>query len=97
MDKFEKIDQARKNLGLGEKANKEEIKNIYRELMKKYHPDKTPENQKYLEKVKGIIWAYNIITSYCDKYKFSFSREDVERINPELKLYRQFGDDWLTK
>jgi preprotein translocase subunit Sec63 len=97
LDKFEKIDQARKILGLGEKANKEEIKNIYRELMKKYHPDKTPKSQKYLEKAKGITWAYNIITSYCDEYIFSFSREDVERMNPELKLYRQFGDDWLTK
>ncbi len=97
MDKFEKIDRARKILGLGEKAGKEEIKNRYRELMKKYNPDKTQESQKYLEKVKRINWAYNIITSYCDEYKFSFSREDVERINPESMLNRQFEDDWLTK
>jgi len=97
LDKFEKIDRARKILGLGEKAGKEEIKKRYRELIKKYHPDKTPESQKYLEKVKSINWAYNIIISYCDEYKFSFSREDVERMNPELKLNRQFEDDWLTK
>lgn len=97
MDKFEKIDKARKILGLGEKANKEEIKSSYRELMKKYHPDKMPENWKYSEKVKQINWAYNIIASYCDEYRFSFKREDVESINPELKLIRQFKDDWLTK
>jgi len=54
LDKFEKIDKAREILGLGEKANKEEIKNSYRELMKKYHLDKTPENWKYPEKVKQI-------------------------------------------
>jgi len=30
LDKFEKIDKAREILGLGEKANKEEIKNSYR-------------------------------------------------------------------
>jgi preprotein translocase subunit Sec63 len=97
LDKFEKIDKARKILGLGEKATKEEIKNNYRELMRKYHPDKTPGSEKYPKKVKDINWAYNIITSYCDEYRFSFKREDVERMNPELKLNRQFGDDWLTK
>jgi preprotein translocase subunit Sec63 len=97
LDKFEKIDKARKILGLGEKARKEEIKNRYRELIKKYHPDRTPKNQKYLKKVKDINWAYNIITSYCDEYEFSFKREAVERMNPDLKLNRQFEDDWLTK
>jgi len=97
LDKFEKVDKARKILGLGEKASKEEIKKRYRELMKKYHPDKTSENRKNLMKIKDINWAYNIITSYCDEYEFSFKREDVERMNPELKLNRQFGDDWLMK
>ncbi|MBU0533415.1 MAG: DnaJ domain-containing protein [Candidatus Omnitrophica bacterium] len=97
MDKFEMIDKARKILGLGEETNREEIKEKYRELMKKYHPDKTSDNQEYLEKAKNINWAYSVITSYCDEYKFSFSREDIERMNPELKLNRQFGDDWLLK
>lgn len=91
------VDKARKILGLSEEAGKEEIKNRYRELIKKYHPDKTPGNREYLEKAKMINWAYSVIASYCDEYKFSFSREDVERMNPELKLNRQFGDDWLTK
>jgi preprotein translocase subunit Sec63 len=97
LDKFEKIDKARKILELGEKASKDEIKKRYRNLMKKYHPDKASENRKYLRKIKDINWAYNIITSYCDEYEFSFKREDVERMDPELKLNRQFGDDWLMK
>lgn len=97
MNKFETIDKARKILGLGEEANKEEIKDRYRELMKKYHPDKRTDNEECLEKSKDINWAYSIITSYCDDYKFSFKREEVERMNPDLKLHEQFGDDWLTK
>jgi preprotein translocase subunit Sec63 len=97
MDKFEMINKARKILGLGEEANKEEIKDRYRELMKKYHPDKGADNEECLEKSKDINWAYNIITSYCDDYKFSFKREEVERMNPDLKLREQFGEDWLTK
>ncbi|MDD5454141.1 MAG: J domain-containing protein [Candidatus Ratteibacteria bacterium] len=97
MDKFEMIDKARKILGLGEETDKEEIKSKYRELMKRYHPDKTPANEEFAEKSKDINWAYSVITSYCDEYKFSFRREEVERMNPELKLNKQFGDDWLTK
>lgn len=91
------IDKARKILGLGEETNREEIKEKYRELMKKYHPDKTSNNKDYLEKAQNINRAYKVITSYCDEYKFSFSRQEVERMNPDLKLNRQFGDDWLAK
>jgi len=97
MDKFEMIDKARKILGLGEEASREEIKNIYIELIKKYHPDKSPSNKQYLEKTKNINWAYGIISSYCDDYKISFRREEVEKVNPDLKLSKQFGDDWLIK
>jgi hypothetical protein len=97
LDKFEAIDEARKILGLGEEASREEVKGRYKKLMKKYHPDKTPNNQQYLEKSKTITWAYSIIASYCNDYKFSFRREDVESMNPDLKLRKQFDDDWLTK
>ena len=97
MDKFEMIDKARKILGLGEEVSREEIKNRYIELIKKYHPDKEADNKEYLEKSKDINWAYKVITSYCDDYKISFSREEVEKINPDLKLKKQFGDDWLIK
>jgi len=98
LDKFETVDKARKILGLGEEADREEVKNKYKDLMKKYHPDKTsPDNKEYLEKAKMVNWAYQIITSYCDEYRFSFCREEVERMNPDLKLNKQFEDDWLSK
>ena len=97
MNKFETIDKARKILGLGEEASRDEIKTRYLELMKKYHPDKTSSNEKYLEKTKNINWAYGIISSYCDDYKIPFTKEEIERINPDLKLNEQFGDDWLAK
>ena len=97
MDKFEAIDKARKILGLGEEATKEEIRSKYLELAKKYHPDKTSHDKEPAEKIKDINWAYKIIASYCEDYKFLFSREEVERMNPDLKLNKQFEDDWLIK
>lgn len=97
MNKLEMIGEARKVLGLGEEATREEIKSRYRELMKKYHPDRLPASEESLEKAKQITWAYDIISSYCDNYRFSFREEDVERMNPDLKLNKQFSDDWLVR
>ena len=97
MDKFEAINKARRILGLGEEATKEEIRSKYLELVKKYHPDKTSQDKGHAEKIKDINRAYKIITSYCDNYKFSFSREEIERMNPDLKLNKQFEEDWLIK
>ena len=46
MSMFEKIDNARKLLGLGEEATIEEIKSAYKDLSLKYHPDRCKEKNK---------------------------------------------------
>ena len=97
MDSFQAVDKARKILGLEENATREEIKKAYRELIKKYHPDKAGDKRKYSEKSKQINWAYSVIASYCKDYRFSFRRKDVEKMDPDLRLKRQFSDDWLMK
>jgi hypothetical protein len=97
LDLFRAVDKARKILGLGEDATREEIQKVYKELMKKYHPDKAGNKRKYLEKSKQINWAYSVIVSYCADYRFSFCREDVEKVDPAIRLNRQFSDDWLMK
>lgn len=55
-----------KILDISEKATEEEIKKRYRELCKKYHPDKVNNmsekvKKEYEEKLKSIIEAYNKI------------------------------------
>lgn len=53
-------------LGVGQNATEEEIKKAYRELVKKYHPDKFAGNPKAAEaaseKLKQINMAYDILT-----------------------------------
>ena len=46
MADFRQIDQARKLLGLGEEAGIEEIKEAYRDLSLKYHPDRCKDQDK---------------------------------------------------
>lgn len=60
---------------LGFESNKvhiEEIKNAYRDLAKKYHPDVNSNNPKAEERFKDIGEAYNILSN--DKQKRKYDR-----------------------
>lgn len=60
---------------LGFESNKvhiEEIKNAYRELAKKYHPDVNSNNPKAEERFKDIGEAYNILSN--DKQRRKYDR-----------------------
>lgn len=97
---FNKIDEARKILGLGEKATLKEIKDTYREKAKKYHPDFVSKNKKnkkeYEDMMKKINEAYKILMDYCENYTYSFKKESVERHNKGYNSYADwFEDDWL--
>ena len=93
--RFEIITEARKILELPESATLEQIKKNYKQLIKKWHPDKNLSNQGLAEsKTKEIIQAYKIIIQYCDHYKFSFIREEVEKyLSDRERWFKQFGED----
>lgn len=48
-------------LGVSRDANDEEIKKAYRELVKKYHPDRNPGNEAAAQKMNDINVAYDAI------------------------------------
>ncbi|MBW1971850.1 MAG: J domain-containing protein [Deltaproteobacteria bacterium] len=95
--KYEIITEARNILGLPEKATMQQIINSYRELLKKWHPDKCKEDKdKCKEMSIKVIEAYRIIIDYCSNYEYSFTKEDVARsLSPEDWWYQRFGDDPL--
>lgn len=99
--RFETITEARKILELSESATFDQIKRNYKQLIKKWHPDKNEADPTTAEhKTREIIKAYNIIMQYCREYRYSFAREEVEKyLSDRERWFRQFGYDpmWATE
>ena len=100
MVRFEDIDEARKTLGLSETATIAKIKEAYRELSLKYHPDKCADEDKRRceEMFKRINGANKILMSYCASYRYSFAEEDVKSVTGEAfaeEHVRRFHEDFI--
>jgi DnaJ-class molecular chaperone len=64
-------------LGIPENASQEDIKNVFRKLAFKYHPDKNPGNEKQAEeKFKEINEAYSILSDAGKRKQYDFARRN---------------------
>jgi molecular chaperone DnaJ len=71
-------------LGVSPSASKDEIKKAYRELAKKYHPDKNKNDKQAEEKFKEINEAYDVLS------------DDKKRKEYDIRLKGGFGFDGLN-
>ncbi|HDQ43871.1 MAG TPA: J domain-containing protein [bacterium] len=62
-------------LGVGEKADTNEIKKTYRNLAKQYHPDKHPGDRKAEEKFKELSEAYSVLSDPAKRQKYDQMRK----------------------
>jgi DnaJ-class molecular chaperone len=95
--KYQDIIDAKELLNLPDRASIKEIKSNYRALINKWHPDKCKENdEKCNEMTRKIIAAYDIIITYCNHYKYSFSTEEIRtHLSAEEWWFERFGNDPL--
>ena len=99
MADHKRVDKARKTLRLGENATIPEIKEAYRKLSLKYHPDKCAgkDKKKCEEKFKQINSANEVLIKYCLNYKFPFKEieETENREDEQMKDHiKRFYDGW---
>ena len=97
---FKDIDRARKVLDLGETASMKEIKDKYRKLSLKYHPDRhnnSLKKKEYEEKIKEINNSYEILINYCIKYPISFDIEKAKEIEEGEYIKQHFKKGEILK
>ncbi len=80
------IQEALETLGLPTMVSWKEIKERYRLLSQKYHPDKGGES----EKMAQLNRAYNILKTYIENYRFSFSEEEILKQFPHNEYVNKF-------
>jgi len=88
-NEVEKIQKALKTLQLSSFVSLNDIKERYRELSKKFHPDLNSKEGE--EKFKEINQAYKILREYIENYRFTFSKEEIIKQFPREYHASKFG------
>lgn len=74
-------------LGVAESATEEELKNAYRRLAKKYHPDAHPSDAACEKKFQAVNEAYSILGDPQKRKKYDAARsrggEKKQKLNPK--------------
>lgn len=95
MATFEEIDEARRLLGLSEAASMKEIKQAYRRMAFRHHPDLGKTDAQNTDRMKKLNWAYKVLIDYCSCSRYTFRREDVARAYPEEEYIRRYAHGWF--
>ncbi|MDX1296084.1 MAG: J domain-containing protein [Sulfurimonadaceae bacterium] len=94
MHSFEQLMKAKTLLGLHDKATLPEIKIRYKNLMKKWHPDKHADNVDEANQMSmKINEAYEIVMHYVGNYEYRFDEEFLKdtTISPQEWWEKRFG------
>ncbi|MDP8214479.1 MAG: GvpL/GvpF family gas vesicle protein [Candidatus Euphemobacter frigidus] len=73
---YERLDEAGKLLRLGNNVTAEAVKEAYREIAQKEHPDRDPDNPHLEKKFEEITDAYKLLTSCCGGEEIIFGPGD---------------------
>jgi DnaJ-class molecular chaperone len=87
--------KAKSLLGLREKSSLHEIKSKYKNLMKKWHPDKHKDDiDKATKMSANINEAYKIILEYTKNYEYPFDEESLKKAHqsPAEWMKDRFGN-----
>ena len=94
MHSFEQLMKAKTLLGLHDKATLQEIKLRYKNLMKKWHPDKHKDNPDEANQMSmKINAAYETVMTYVGNYEYRFDEEFIKdaTISPQEWWEKRFG------
>jgi len=65
---------------------KDELKNRYRDLAKKYHPDVSED----VKRMSEINEAYELLMHYIENFRYSFDNDEISKQMPDFTLNGKF-------
>jgi curved DNA-binding protein CbpA len=83
----DRIREALETLGLPTLVTRREIKERYRQLARRYHPDR---NEGDAKRMMEINRAYETLMEYVENFRFRFDEEEINRHNPQSNLGDKF-------
>jgi len=87
--KYSEFEKAVETLGLCTKVNLRDLKLVYKELSKEFHPDMpNGDSQKFDE----IAKAYNLLKDFMENYRFRLDEEEFLTQFPSVLS----KEDWLS-
>ena len=95
MATFKEVNDARLLPALSEVVTLKEIKQAYRRMSFRYHPDRGVSEPEQEDRMKRLNWAYDLLMDYCARYKYAFGEEDVARAYPEDEHLRRYTSGWF--
>ena len=96
MTEWKKIVAAKDLLGLDDRADLSEIKQAYRRMSKKYHPDVSDRDDNAHEnniEMHELTAAYQVLREYCSDYRFPLIPGENEPLEGEEWWMDRFGYD----
>ena len=94
MSSFDKLVKAKTLLGLNERATLKEIKLKYKNLIRKWHPDKHTDDVKSATQMSAQInEAYETVLKYTQEYEYPFDEEHLraKTFTPQEWWEQKFG------
>ena len=77
---FEELSKAKTLLGLSDRTSLSEIKYQYKQLIKKWHPDKHIDNEAQATEMSILInHSYEIIMNLIKEYPLDFSEDSLKK------------------
>jgi preprotein translocase subunit Sec63 len=82
---YKKFEESLDILKIVSRATNDEVKQQYKKLSRKYHPDMQDGD---IEKFKEINEAYKVVQYYINNFRFSLDEEEFQKQNPI------YSSDW---
>lgn len=89
--------KARSILGVSDDADITIIRSAYKELAKKYHPDRNPDDKNLEARFKLITEAYEILCGEKNTGRHSILQSYSENVNRPVYNDKSYSEWWMER